>query len=95
MSANEEARLGLILVEMGSLRQEKLVLTAERDGLERLLGMANRAIGDHNEPDDCFSSGPWTGFPAVNDECPACAYIKARDRYKGNPAGVPAPEVES
>lgn len=45
--------------------------------LRELAKLAELAIGDHNPPGDCFSTGPRTGDP-IKDYlfCPACAFIR-------------------
>ena len=47
--------------------------------LETLLVIADRAIGDHNAPADCYATGPMTCDP-IQDlvSCPACDYLNAR-----------------
>jgi hypothetical protein len=47
--------------------------------LEAQLVMADRAIGDHNAPTDCYATGPMTGDP-IQDlvVCPACVYLNTR-----------------
>ena len=48
------------------------------DRLQNLVNLATLAIGTHNAPDDCYSTGPRTGNP-IQDLviCPACAFLKA------------------
>lgn len=51
----------------------------EVDRLRALIRAADRAIGDHNAPNDCYATGPMTGDPIADMvECPACAYLAMR-----------------
>lgn len=53
-------------------------LESDNAKLRALLNKADRAIGDHYAPSDCYSTGPLTGNLALDSECPACTYIAAR-----------------
>lgn len=49
--------------------------------LERLVIAADRAVGTHNAPDDCYATGPLTGDPIADlVECPACTYLTMREK---------------
>lgn len=48
--------------------------------LEELILAADRAIGDHNAPNDCYATGPMTGSPVLDlVQCPACSYLSMRE----------------
>ncbi len=51
------------------------------DGLAKLLDLAERAIGDHHAPNDCYSTGPLNG-DATDLVCPACEFRAALEEYK-------------
>lgn len=58
---------------------ERLCIRVEQ--LERLIIAADRAVGTHNAPDDCFATGPMTGDPIIDlVECPACIYLAMRKK---------------
>jgi hypothetical protein len=52
-------------------------VASEPNNEEKLLQLADRAIGEHSAPKDCYSTGPMTGT-RMDETCPACDYIKAR-----------------
>lgn len=61
------------------MQAELVVRGATIKRLENLLRLADRAIGDHNAPGDCYATGPMTGDPIADlIECPACTYIAVR-----------------
>jgi hypothetical protein len=61
-----------------------MTITAEQVeliGLRALVRAADRAIGDHNAPSDCYATGPMTGDPIADlVECPACIYLAMRQK---------------
>lgn len=51
------------------------------DKLEKLVQAADRAVGVHNAPSECYATGPMTGDPIADlVECPACTYLAMRAR---------------
>jgi hypothetical protein len=72
------------LVDFRALQAAALTLVADLAeravGLEatvnRLIEATERAIGEHNAPDDCYATGPHTGNPIADlIVCPACVAL--------------------
>lgn len=63
-----------------SLSQKIANLESERSELIELIELMRLAIGEHNAPNDCYSTGPLSGNP-VSDlvACPACSAIAKYD----------------
>lgn len=75
------------------LESELATLQAENERLKRLFSAAERAIGDHHAPHDCYATGPLTG-DGYRDliECPACAFFALRDELKAAERNTAEPE---
>lgn len=62
-----------LLDTIQSLRREKEAL---REGLKRVIEAAERSLGDHIAPHDCFATGPLTGNPIADlVACPGCGQL--------------------
>ena len=52
--------------------------------LEKLMAAARRAIGDHHAPNDCYATGPLTGYEFLDlVQCPACAFLEQHEALTG------------
>ena len=52
--------------------------------LEKLMAAARRAIGDHHAPNDCYATGPLTGYEFLDlVQCPACAFLEQHEAHTG------------
>lgn len=65
---------------MKVLEEDNENLRARVVKLERLVRAADRAMGGHDAPSDCYATGPMTGRPVMDlVECPACSYFAMRE----------------
>jgi hypothetical protein len=82
------ARMAEVETELAS---SDVVFKAQATSLKAyhaLVIAADRAIGDHNAPNDCYATGPLTGDPIADlVECPACIYLAMREK-----APIPQPK---
>lgn len=70
----QEENAGLI-AELEKLRADA---GRSKTQLADLKMLAARALGEHNSPSDCYSTGPLTGDPIVDlVQCPGCALKNA------------------
>ena len=56
---------------------------AMADDVERLRAMADRMLGEHCAPADCYSTGPLKG-DASDHTCPSCEYMAYRGAHQSD-----------
>ena len=69
---NDASREAVILAAVKSHITE---INKLRGYIDTLIRHIKKVIGEHNIPDDCFSSGPFYG-DSRDAECPACAALR-------------------
>jgi hypothetical protein len=69
-------------------KPENVRLMVHAPELLEALKLGITAIGEHNAPNDCYSTGPLTG--TINDHlCPACAFLKQARQAIAKAEGAP------
>lgn len=70
---------------------QSAALAAAQGDAHKLTRMADRMLGEHDAPRDCYSTGPFTGDPIADHTCPSCDY-KA---YRALSASAAEPGVQN